>query len=139
MSKKRVPIVVLIAVPLLIVFLLISLLLCFYAIPYVKGNDCIQYVNKNAALAEEDTWISVDNLKFLRIVEEDDIREDTMITIRAKPRFNLLSWNKLCIRYRITATITDWDTLEEIKKIQQERTVVFTFLDFKWVVESVTA
>ena len=121
----------------IVFFIVLVVVVSFYSLPYTKGSECIQYVNKNVVSTEENAWISADDLEFLRIVDEEYISETVMIEVRTKPTFSLVSWNKLCISYDITATVKDWEDWEEIESFSGQRKVIFAFSSFEWIVEEV--
>lgn len=135
MKKKGIAIVAALSSMVLLTIILLS----FYAVPYIKGNHCITYVNKNSFTDEypEENWIAYSDFASLRIVDEQFINDNTYVSIHTKPQFSFISWNKLCITYDIVAEINDWETWECVEKCQQQRKIFFTFSDCKWIVDKV--
>ncbi len=112
--------------------------IAFYAIPYVKANQSIVYVNRNGTGAsEESDWLSVSDLQLLQIVEEDMIREEIGIELNTKTKLSWQSWNRISVICDITAAAEYTDSGEELARYRQKREIVFHFSHLKWKVVQV--
>ena len=120
------------------VFLILCAVAAFYAVPFVKSNECIIFANRNV-ISEDmgNDWISGSDIKALHIVDDAYIKDGIYIALNTKVSISDFSWNKISLVYDITTTVKEWDSFEKIESFNQKREIVYYFSDFTWKVERV--
>ena len=128
--KKILPLLIV----LIVLFLIIQGFLAFYALAYIRFNEWNSMVNRNNI--EENIpdmdWISGENYKKLRVV--DDFADNEFAQLKTKKKFKFSSLTEMTITCNIHVTVTNTDTHIKVREFDGKRTVKFKFEEFKWKV-----